>query len=518
MSSKSFLSFYCVQLFSASVSLICSSFIAGGIIRSDGGLTSPFRRIIFGVSVSDILQSLSLIVGPFAVPAETPVAVWAVGNSISCKMDGFFYCFAAGTTPMYMFGLCVYTYFKINRNMSDRAFAYKVERVMHILIILLSSGFVALGLVTKAINSTVIGSFCTYAAFPTACRQIPSLECDQTIDKYVFPLGFISTIGLPFTCLFGIIFSMTAVCLHMLRRTFKFSGQLRGEESSPPTSQADQDSSSSQADVAFPVTMANDASPTKSLIEEGSSPPTPTPLEKIDEIQACNNSTMSAAQEADRSQLQIQAQNLILVYRREVIIQALSFVLAFIATFILWWVANVQLILLETQPSTVLAKFATALYPLGGFFNALVYIRPKIMKLRIGHPEYSWLRAMWIIIKTGGSPPVASNVAEVDQETRASAGILPLYSSLPDLTAGRLSSAEREILARADDWTPLSSRQISLFGLSSEADITIVDNGDDGESDKEKCVENEECQTTTMTGITLSGMIGLSDNRVGNET
>jgi hypothetical protein len=68
--------FLIAQVITASISFILSSpFIAGGIVRSDGVLTSPYRRIIFGINLSDILQSLALFIGPLSVPKSSPVGI-----------------------------------------------------------------------------------------------------------------------------------------------------------------------------------------------------------------------------------------------------------------------------------------------------------------------------------------------------------------------------------------------------------------------------------------------------------
>ena len=43
--------------------------------------------------------------------------------------------------------------------------------------------------------------------------------------------------------------------------------------------------------------------------------------------------------------------------------------------------------------------------PLGGFFNILVYTRPKVSTLRRRRPEYWWFQAFWMVVKVGGEVP-----------------------------------------------------------------------------------------------------------------
>jgi len=40
--------------------------------------------------------------------------------------------------------------------------------------------------------------------------------------------------------------------------------------------------------------------------------------------------------------------------------------------------------------------------PMQGLFNILVYCRPHVSSLRNHNLEYSWLKAFWLIVKSGG--------------------------------------------------------------------------------------------------------------------
>ena len=210
-----------ITVSTASLSFVASTVMAIAIVRSDGWLSSPYQRIIFGLCLSDILQSLCLIVGPFAVPSMVPQGIWAVGNYQTCQANGFLFNFGSLSTPMYMFALCIYTALKIKKNMSDEMFSQKIEKLVHIIIVLFSVTVCVAGLATKSINSAVVGTYCTYAAVPTGCRQYPDMvgECDPAIAKSAVILAFINTIGVPFSCLFGIICLMVGVYWHVLQAT-----------------------------------------------------------------------------------------------------------------------------------------------------------------------------------------------------------------------------------------------------------------------------------------------------------
>ncbi len=60
--------------------------------------SSPYHRIIFGMSLSDTLSSLALTLGPFAVPLNTPQAIWGIGNHHTCTVDGLMLTLGAVST------------------------------------------------------------------------------------------------------------------------------------------------------------------------------------------------------------------------------------------------------------------------------------------------------------------------------------------------------------------------------------------------------------------------------------
>ena len=75
------------------------------ILRSHNGLNkSPYSRIIFGLSVADIIQeSAGMIISPFAVPSDSTriYAPWAKGTIGACEAAGFFLQVGASAVPFY---------------------------------------------------------------------------------------------------------------------------------------------------------------------------------------------------------------------------------------------------------------------------------------------------------------------------------------------------------------------------------------------------------------------------------
>ena len=69
-------------------------------------ICTPYRRILIGISFVDMLQSLSLVVGPIITPADsTP---WGRGNVASCETFGFLLLMASLAAPLYSVLLTFY--------------------------------------------------------------------------------------------------------------------------------------------------------------------------------------------------------------------------------------------------------------------------------------------------------------------------------------------------------------------------------------------------------------------------
>ena len=481
-----------ITVSTASISFVASTVMAIAIVRSDGWLSSPYQRIIFGLCLSDILQSLCLIVGPFAVPSTVPQGIWAVGNYQTCQANGFLFNFGSLSTPMYMLALCIYTALKIKKNMSDEMFSQKIEKLVHIIIVLVSVTICVAGLATKSINSAVVGTYCTYAAVPTGCRQYPDMvgECDPAIAKSAVILAFINTIGVPFSCLFGIICLMVGVYWHVLQATkqplstnpLRRSGgegrttsHLRSSNESasaflkntgadmpraPPSFLSSISESVFDMDGGESYINLKNHQSTNSVFErdleqeptepgtklqletthEPTEPRTKLQLETVQEpTEQGTKLQLETVQEpteqgTSKHQLETVAQEpaepgtqlkletepnqmrsslerpilrdegLIRVYRRLIMIQALLFVLVYIVTFSFFWVTYLTL-LVGKVPTDMTLYLVAFFYPLGGFFNMIVYTRPKVSYYRIKHPECNWFHVFWIVVKAGGADP-----------------------------------------------------------------------------------------------------------------
>ncbi len=426
--------------------------------------------------MSDILQSASMIVGPFAPPSETPsfIAPWAIGDDLTCQMQGFLFSFASGATPMYLFGLCLYTVTMMNSVVPKEIFSRKIEKAMHISIICLNLTVSSFSLATRTMNTTDFGGICMFAEFPTCCKQIPQIVggCDERISKYV-PFLRILYICFPGLCLVGIICCMGIIIWQEIVK----------KPNSPETSRASLVSAIRSSNISIVVRRnqdQNDRSGSRLTTTAGlptacgknnccpgvriaitttSCCPTDTTSNKLllknkkycyvdnnYEFERHLNKANNNLDSAGGNQQTIVVNDMILTrekghevpianeddhrssnnsespatplrrrrtrnftrrqYRREIVTQASLYVLAFLLTFSCSWSVQLKRFHSNQFSSKSLIMAVHFFYPLGGFFNVLVYSRPKIRAFRIRNSTYSWVSAFWHVIKTGGDASV----------------------------------------------------------------------------------------------------------------
>ena len=347
---------------------------------------------------------------------------------------------------MYFFGLCFYTALKIKYNMPDEKFSQRIEKVMHISIIFLSLGFPLFGLVTRTINSSVIGSMCLFAAYPTGCRLIPRIvgECDEIIEMHIPFVKKFYSFSVPVFCLLGIVCCMGTVCWEIIvrkkesnlcraicprskraagisnsREEDSVGAELRASGSDvivttdqqPSPKNMNHKEDKDLAVVEHPGTRDANINMMQAFVlereipiqaikttDEGASPP-PEPTES----QVMRDQDLSTSRNSEQyySHSPRRSDHFTQQYHREIAFQAFSFLFAFLLTFTMYWYISI-LLMGRNNPSALEMRVVHVLYPLGGFFNVLAYSRPKIRALRIRNTGYSWFRAFFHVMRTGG--------------------------------------------------------------------------------------------------------------------
>lgn len=321
---------------------------------------SAYKRIIFCISLSDMIQSLSSLLGPFAVTFLSP---WSLDQKGFCTFDGLL--LVVGSTGVLFYSplLAMYYYCKLHLNFSEEEIYHKVEKKMHFVTV----GFIiilnAYALAVDAINSATNGTGCTYAATPTACRMIPGLDCDAN-EKPALALNVITAIIIPFLSLFLIIALLSFLLWKIAFR----------EKILPPSSLDTIRERQEQRTIELADTPS-DESPNVST--ETVQPPRKTPVPHN-------------------------------AYRKEMMLQLVCYALVFCIVYIVYSVTILQ-IFLNRQPHTAQYYWIQTCGPLQGLFNILIFNRPDARVLKYRYPELSWMRAFWLVLVNGGDSSLVTD-------------------------------------------------------------------------------------------------------------
>ncbi|GFH55240.1 predicted protein [Chaetoceros tenuissimus] len=204
-----------------------------------GGLSNPYRRILFLLCLADMFYVISLALGPFLATPEYPLAKWAVGSYETCQWVGFLLGFGFLLSNMYFAFLCFYYLCKLCLKMKDDEFLSRFERKMHTLII----GVATIGTICSAVLDTIhtapTGVMCAPATnFPTGCSQKPDLygECDSSIQKNARNIALLSfcIVGFSFLTVLVIAIVMIKVAIQksvLYRNISKTDPSMKRQES-----------------------------------------------------------------------------------------------------------------------------------------------------------------------------------------------------------------------------------------------------------------------------------------------
>ena len=161
-----------VPKLTSSMSIFGSLYIIVHVISSPRERKKPHLRLLAGMSVLDLFESCAQFMSTWPTPVGTSNAKFAVGNTTTCTIQGFFTNFNIGVA-LYNTSLSVY-YLLIVRYKFTKKRINKVELVMHL--IPLSYAFVSgtIFAVDDAFNFS--GRFCWVSQLPLGCTGADCLR------------------------------------------------------------------------------------------------------------------------------------------------------------------------------------------------------------------------------------------------------------------------------------------------------------------------------------------------------
>ena len=196
-----------IRATSAVISTISSSLLIWMLARSTKRFTTTQHRILLGMSIFDIIMSLSYAHFNAMAPSEMSYIVWnAHGNEVSCAVVGYFSLIGLIGVLLYQCSLNVYYLLVIKFGKTDRYIRMKAEPFLHGVPILVTLIFTLPQIPYKNFNSNTDGA-CIWPSYePPHCigyefmevREGFSIPCGRGRDSpevfsYLSTIFFLGT-------------------------------------------------------------------------------------------------------------------------------------------------------------------------------------------------------------------------------------------------------------------------------------------------------------------------------------
>ena len=152
---------FLLPLFSGLLSAWGSTNIIAMYFQTDPSKRNCYKRIMLGLSCSDLVSSLTLALQAFLLPQETSHRVWASGTPTTCQAMGFLQQFAF--SAMFYNGMLSFFFLlSIRYSVQEDRMARYYEPGMHLLSIGFPLASAIGGLVLGYYDELVVGHYCWF--------------------------------------------------------------------------------------------------------------------------------------------------------------------------------------------------------------------------------------------------------------------------------------------------------------------------------------------------------------------
>lgn len=360
-----------IPVVTGSISFVSSGTIAFMIIRHKEKFSHPFHRLIFCLSLTDVIQSAAMILGPFSLPQEYDPLHRSNGTRFTCDLQGFALHLGFAGVPMYVLSLSIYYFGAVKYNISDKKFSKKIEPFLHAVAILWTfSGGIACW-ATGVFNVMRAGNVCWYTPLPDNCVTDIGIECIRGEQAYTFGWLFGGSNAIT---LCGIIFCLVGVCRTVIKQ------ENRNERYSIRSVSIASDRNSLTRRLSLAIRNSLRRSENSENL----------PVNLVPALRHASYVSRSTRNSQRR--------------RRETMAQASLYIVSFFASNVWAYLYGFLVTIGQDVPFGITLMFSI-FYPLGGLFNILVYTRPKLISLKKRQPELSWIRCFFKIVKSGVAVP-----------------------------------------------------------------------------------------------------------------
>ena len=184
------------QIFSAILSLIGSSVIVFKIVRhiNQNNSSTPYDRIILGLSSCDIVSSFTYAVAPFLLPSNTSKRVWALGNDTTCTWIGFLAQLACFWAIWYNCILSFYYLLTVRFQVKRKDFTRKYELLLHLTGAIFFPLTSLIGLIGNWYSEMRYAMMCWIGEVPKGCKNCYGVPVAYTFGAFPTVVTLLSVI------------------------------------------------------------------------------------------------------------------------------------------------------------------------------------------------------------------------------------------------------------------------------------------------------------------------------------
>jgi hypothetical protein len=352
-----------VPAFTGTLSLLGSSCIIWMLLAENRKkLKSVKYRFLFALCLCDVYNSLVFVFWSLPIPKDTPGVWGAMGNYASCNAQGFFFQFGM-IGSFYNCALALYYYRSLCSSMKDEQIAKTYEKWIHIGCLVWPLGTSIAAWQQDLYSYSGIG--CWIAPEPLRCHKRDDVDCIRGEDAYIYAWVYMG-IPLILICIY-ISYTMTMIYMKVKEvtgRAERWSIRVVGASivSNPSRMEVPQLSDRNINDGSLHI-----QSQTSNVVtsQRGN---------------ISGNDNRGRKRYAERT--------------KEAAWQAFLYVLAYAVTHMWAFVVCIVEQSGGTNPFYVIL-IENFFYPLQGFANVFIFLRPRITSIQKSRPEIYYFTAAY---------------------------------------------------------------------------------------------------------------------------
>jgi hypothetical protein len=150
-----------------------------------------YHRLLFAMSIYDVLESTGNFFSTWPIPAETEGVIWSSGTTVTCSAQGFFLTLGVAV-PIYNAMLSLYYVLVIRYHFTEKTLRQWVEPTMHGIVFVWAFGTALYSTSTGLLNNANL--WCWIAPLPADCldswRYGDEGNCVRGDNAWIYRFAF----------------------------------------------------------------------------------------------------------------------------------------------------------------------------------------------------------------------------------------------------------------------------------------------------------------------------------------